>query len=104
MEFEKDYHKDEIVSHISGLEHSEQASQNFDDETIVGIEKQYDAVLHYDEKTVEKEKKPNKKDNLLKPKQEKLSDERSSEHEPRLISSRNSSRMLFADINIEDIE
>lgn len=54
VELEKDYHKDQIVSHISGLHQSQEASQNFEDETIVGIEKQYDAVVHYDEKTVHK--------------------------------------------------
>jgi hypothetical protein len=35
---------------------------------------------------------------------EEISDKPASDSEPRLISSRTSSRMLFADLNIEDLE
>ena len=68
---------------------------NQEEETVEGIEKQYDTVFHYDDKPkVEK-----KKDKF-----ERISSREESENEPRLVSSRNSSRMLFADINIDDIE
>ena len=30
------------------------SDRDFEDETIVGIQKQYDAVVHYDQKTVNK--------------------------------------------------
>ena len=68
---------------------------DIEEETIEGIEKQYDTVVHYDAKP-----------RMLKPKPERnhSKEETSSANEPRLISSRNSSRMLFADINIDDIE
>ena len=39
VELDREYRKDELISHISGLERSEneQESNNFEDETIVGI-------------------------------------------------------------------
>lgn len=68
----------------------------YEEETIDGIEKQYNQVVHY------VEDKPSKKQNqhLL----ESNSSIVSESQEPRLISSRASSRMLFADLNVEDIE
>lgn len=68
-----------------------------EEETIEGIEKQYSDVVHYVEDTPAKPNDKNEKE------QKKRKDE-SVPNEPRLISSRGSSRMLFADLNIEDIQ
>ena len=97
IELQREYNQDEMISHISGLSESQDSDEQARSQnTIVGIQNNYEAVIHYDEKP-----------NTLKlpvPRNESraISDNATSDYgqEPRLISSRNSSRMLFADIDI----
>lgn len=103
IELEREYNQDEMISHVSGLSASrdDDDQENIEDETIVGIENQYDTVIHYDEKpqmmATSKAQGKNKRQQIS----DKSSD---SGQQLRLMSSRNSSRMLFADINIEEIQ
>ena len=96
VELDRQYEKEEIVQESVSDGGSVPYAEN---ETVDGIEKQFVAdVVHYHE---EKEKPRPKKD-LLRESSERIS--ASDSNEPRWISSRASSRMLFADLNIEDIE
>ena len=76
-----------------------------EEETIEGIEKQYNDVVHY----VEDKELEGVADSKVKPaprprRDKKMFSEISSANEPRNVSSRGSSRMLFADLNVEDLE
>ena len=95
LEMEREYKKDELISRLS--ESQSEGHVNHEEETVEGIEKQYDTVFHYDEKP--KLEKKNEKFERINSREESENG-----NEPRLVSSRNSSRMLFADINIDDIE
>ena len=72
-----------------------EASHQMEEETVEGIEKQFVDVVHYNEEKVQ-----------VAPKQSKIKKQEisSDSNEPRLISSRGSSRMLFADLNVEDLD
>ena len=76
-------------------EEMSEASHQMEEETVEGIEKQFGDVVHYNEEKVQ-----------VAPKQSKIKKQEisSDSNEPRLISSRGSSRMLFADLNVEDLE
>lgn len=86
----------------------EENSHHMEEETIEGIEKQYNynEVVHYVEEKdpSSKNKKDRNINNNQKDKDSALEEISNDSNEPRLISSRGSSRMLFADLNVEDIE
>lgn len=78
-----------------------------EEETIEGIEKQFVDVVHY--MAEEEPKKNEREESRIKSRNRKrvkipVNDSDSASNEPRLISSRGSSRMLFADLNVEDLE
>jgi len=58
--------------------------------------------MNFEEKSAESDEKINDKAIHIKPKKNKMAERDSDEktQKPRLVSSRNSSRMLFADINV----
>ena len=73
-----------------------EGTHQMEEETVDGIEKQFVDVVHYNEEKVQvAPKQSHQRRNKLK-KHELSSDS----NEPRVISSRGSSRMLFADINV----
>ena len=51
IDYDREYGKDELISHISGLSASrEENNEDRDEEdTVMGIEKQYDPVFNYDD-------------------------------------------------------
>lgn len=62
-------------------------------------------MVHYvEEKDPSSKNKKDRSNNNQKDKDSALEEVSNDSNEPRLISSRGSSRMLFADLNVEDIE
>lgn len=95
VQLDRQYEKDEIIQESIS---DGAVSHNHEEDTIEGIQKQYGQVVHYfGEKST-----PNKKAQKREANTPERSDNDS--QQPRFISSRGSSRMLFADINVEDIE
>ena len=72
-----------------------------DEDTIGGIENQYNDVVHYvEEKELDKKPKDDKNKGQKLKREDTSEALQSDSNEPRLISSRASSRMLFADLNV----
>ena len=72
-----------------------------DEDTIGGIENQYNDVVHYvEEKELDKKPKDDKNKGQKLKREDTSEALQSDSNEPRLISSRASSRMLFADLNL----
>jgi hypothetical protein len=95
VELDRQYEKDEIIPQEEGSE----GSYHMEEDTIEGIEKQYGDVVHYVE---EKDLPPTKPVRVRPPRRQPSGISEPSE--PRGPSSRGSSRMLFADLNVEDLE
>lgn len=98
VELDRQYEKDEVIQESIS---DGGAVQQYEEETVEGIEKQYNQVVHYNDEKPMNEKHLNKNSSLP---MEHTNSVISESNEPRLISSRGSSRMLFADLNIEDLE